>query len=177
VIAVDAAVRDADAAIVIVVVRAADVVLGDVALVAAAVREVPAVRAADVVISAVRVKVVLRVPKVPRPAPVRVVAVENSAVAIAIGVRAAVPVVPVVLVRAVPAPKVPTNSSMHLDRTPVASSVLRSRRASAPTDSLCRRAASVRASRSDPTQMASDPTESPGIPSVVRSVRPSGKRR
>jgi hypothetical protein len=54
--------------------------------------------------------------------------------------------------------------------------VRRNRRASVPTGSLCRRAASVRASRSVPMQMASDPTELPGIPSVVASAKPSVRR-
>jgi hypothetical protein len=55
-------------------------------------------------------------------------------------------------------------------------SPLRSSRVLAPTDSLCRRAASVRASQSVPMQMASDPMEPPGIPSVVRSAKPSVRR-
>jgi hypothetical protein len=174
VIAVDAAARDADVAIGRLVVVAVPVVrAADVVLVVAAVA-VPVVRAADVATSAVRVTVALRAFKVPKPARVPVVQVEISAVAIAIVVLAVVPVVPVVLVvRAVLAPRAAINSNTH----PVASSVLRSRHASVPTDSLCRRAASARASRSDPMQMASDPTESRGIPSVVRSVRPSVRRR
>jgi len=43
----------------------------------------------------------------------------------------------------------------------------------APMVSRCRRAASGRASRSGPMRTGSGPTESRGIPSVVRSVRPS----
>jgi hypothetical protein len=145
-----------------------------IAIVVAAVRVVPVVPAVvdrvvpvDVVgVPVVRAADVALVAKVSRQVPV-VVAAENSAAAIAIVVRVATVVVLVAHVR---------KDRTHPGRMQVASSVRRSSLGSALMVSRCRRAASARASRSVPTQTAWDPTESRGIPSVARSVRPSAKR-
>jgi hypothetical protein len=141
------------------VVRGADVVrVADAVVVAVVVPVVREVRVADAVrVDVVRTTTASRIRTLRIRTPTRA-SCRVSAPAITTSVRT-------------PAAKVAIAVSRQ------AGSVLRSSRALVPMDNPCRRAASGRASRSVPTQMASDPTELPGIPSVARNDRPNATRR
>jgi hypothetical protein len=152
-------------AVLVVVVRAADVAIEIVAVVVLVVLVVRVVRAV-VPVAAAQVAVV-RAVRATRWAPV--VREDQAAIAVLV-VR--VPIVArVVLV--VPVVRRTDSSRLALPVTQPGKMQRRSSRASAPMASRCRRATSAPVSRSARTQMAWAPTESRGIPSVARSARPS----
>jgi hypothetical protein len=142
--------------------------------VVAAAPVVRAVRVAPVVRGALVVRVVPVVPVV-RVVPAVVATV--VVVPVAIAVRA-VRVVPVAV--ATNNAWVPMGSRCRVSRVPrvrrwIVARVRRSRRSRvwAPMGSPCRPSRAATASRSAPMRVVMDPTESRGIPSVARSVRPS----
>lgn len=150
-------VRDADEAIAIVVVV------------------VPVVRVV-LVVAVVRAAVVVRVVRARRWARKAVVLVVREDQVAAIAAR--VVLVPIVVLEAHVGPAVRRTDSRK--PPPMRAGKMQVRRASralAPMANRCRRAASARVSRSVPTQTASDPMESRGIPSVVQSARRSVRQR